>query len=140
MQGQALETRALEIQNQAGRAAVGLGASAQELVAGVNPLRVGVQHQLLTATAALVWSSDLPRPLQQILFDTADGITPSHPARYDEQEPAAIRLLRRAAVLDQVRNALLDTSLVKGHAAAVRTAQTALGSCATSLLPRCRRL
>lgn len=52
-------------------------------------VRVGVQHQSLTATAALVWSGDLPRPLQQILFDTADGITPSHPARYDEQEPAA---------------------------------------------------
>jgi DNA-binding transcriptional LysR family regulator len=62
----------------------------------LDMVRVGVQHQLLTATAALVWSSDLPRPLQQILFDTADGITPSHPARYDEQEPAAIRLPRRA--------------------------------------------
>jgi len=30
----------------------------------------------LTATAALVWNGDLPRPLQQILFDTADGVTP----------------------------------------------------------------
>ena len=57
----------------------------------LDMVRVGVQRQLLTATAALVRNSDLPRPLQQILFDTADGITPSHPARYDEQEPAAIR-------------------------------------------------
>ena len=30
----------------------------------------------LTATAALVWHGDLPRPLQQILFDTADGTAP----------------------------------------------------------------
>ena len=57
----------------------------------LDMVRVGLQHHLLTATAALVWSSDLPRPLQQILFDTADGITSSAPARYDEQEPAAIR-------------------------------------------------
>jgi len=28
----------------------------------------------LTATAALVWSGDLPRQLQQVLFDTADSI------------------------------------------------------------------
>jgi DNA-binding transcriptional LysR family regulator len=28
----------------------------------------------LTATAALVWSGDLPRPLQQVLFDTADSV------------------------------------------------------------------
>lgn len=32
------------------------------------------QHPL-AATAALVWSDDLPRQLQQLLFDTADGIT-----------------------------------------------------------------
>jgi hypothetical protein len=34
----------------------------------------------LTATAALAWNGDLPRPLQQILFDTADGLTPPAPA------------------------------------------------------------
>jgi hypothetical protein len=28
----------------------------------------------LTASAALVWSSDLPRQLQQVLFDVADDI------------------------------------------------------------------
>jgi DNA-binding transcriptional LysR family regulator len=29
----------------------------------------------LTATAGLVWSGDLPRDLQQVLFDTADSVT-----------------------------------------------------------------
>jgi hypothetical protein len=57
----------------------------------LDMVRVSLQPHLLTATAALVWGSDLPRPLQQILFDTADGITSSDPARYDEPEPAAIR-------------------------------------------------
>ena len=38
-------------------------------------VRVVLQHHPLTAAAALVWSSDLPRPLQQMLFDTADSLT-----------------------------------------------------------------
>jgi DNA-binding transcriptional LysR family regulator len=42
--------------------------------------RVSIAGQPLTATAALVWNGDLPRPLQQILFDTADGLTPTAPA------------------------------------------------------------
>jgi hypothetical protein len=29
---------------------------------------------------ALVWNGDLPRPLQQILFETADDLTPPAPA------------------------------------------------------------
>jgi hypothetical protein len=49
--------------------------------------RVGVAGHPLTATAALVWNGDLPRPLQQILFDTADGVTPP-PA---SSPPAAVR-------------------------------------------------
>jgi DNA-binding transcriptional LysR family regulator len=44
-------------------------------------VRVGLEDHPLTATAALVWSGDLPRPLQQILFDAADGIAPPNPAR-----------------------------------------------------------
>lgn len=36
---------------------------------------VTVQHHPLTATAGLVWNTDLPRQLQQILFETADSIT-----------------------------------------------------------------
>jgi DNA-binding transcriptional LysR family regulator len=36
-------------------------------------VRVGLeQHHPLTATAVVVWSGDLPRHLQQVLFDTAD--------------------------------------------------------------------
>jgi DNA-binding transcriptional LysR family regulator len=43
-------------------------------------VRVSIDGHPLTATAALVWNGDLPRPLQQILFDTADGATPPAPA------------------------------------------------------------
>jgi hypothetical protein len=43
-------------------------------------VRVSIAGHPLTATAALVWNGDLPRPLQQILFDTADGATPPAPA------------------------------------------------------------
>jgi len=51
----------------------------------------------LTATAALVWHGGLPRLLQQILFDTADGSRspsePSPPAASEEgQEYAAERI------------------------------------------------
>ena len=49
----------------------------------------GLEHHPLTATAAVVWNGDLPRPLQQILFDAADGITPPAPAQTAEPEPAA---------------------------------------------------
>jgi hypothetical protein len=37
-------------------------------------VRVSLHHHPLTASAALVWNGDLPRPLQQILFDTADSL------------------------------------------------------------------
>jgi len=40
---------------------------------GMTPARL--HHHPLTATAGLVWNSDLPRQLQQILFDTADNLT-----------------------------------------------------------------
>jgi DNA-binding transcriptional LysR family regulator len=42
--------------------------------------RVGLKDHPLTATAALVWNGDLPRPLQQILFDAADGTAQPDPA------------------------------------------------------------
>lgn len=35
-------------------------------------VRVGLRGRPLTATAAVAWSGDLPRHLQQVLFDTAD--------------------------------------------------------------------
>src|SRR5579859_5983480 len=43
-------------------------------------VRVSISGQPLTATAALVWNGGLPRPLQQILFDTADALTRPGPA------------------------------------------------------------
>jgi DNA-binding transcriptional LysR family regulator len=43
-------------------------------------VRVSIADQPLTAAAALVWNGDLPRPLQQILFDTADSATRPAPA------------------------------------------------------------
>jgi len=58
---------------------------------------VGLEHHPLTATAALVWNGDLPRPLQQVLFDAADGITPPAPARMGEREPAATGLCPQVA-------------------------------------------
>ena len=41
-----------------------------------SPRQFGSIVVLRTATAALVWNGDLPRQLQQILFDTADGAAP----------------------------------------------------------------
>jgi hypothetical protein len=35
----------------------------------------GPQHHPLTASAALVWSGDLPRALQQMLFDAAENLS-----------------------------------------------------------------
>ena len=47
-------------------------------------VQVSLQHHPLTASAALVWSGDLPRPLQQMLFDTADELTePTRPQPAD---------------------------------------------------------
>jgi DNA-binding transcriptional LysR family regulator len=42
-------------------------------------VQVSIAGHPLTATAALVWTGDLPRSLQQILFDTAVGATPPAP-------------------------------------------------------------
>ncbi len=38
---------------------------------------VGLEHQPLIATAALAWSGDLCRRLQQVLFHTAESVTRS---------------------------------------------------------------
>jgi len=54
--------------------------------------RVSITGHPLTATAALVWHGDLPRSLQQILFNTADGMIPPSPASWPlpaDQQPAA---------------------------------------------------
>ncbi len=62
------------------------------LVGAGDMARVGIAGHPLTASAALVWNGDLPRPLQQILFDTADGLTRPAPASLSllaDQQPAA---------------------------------------------------
>jgi len=56
-----------------------------------------LEHHPLTATAAVVWSGDLPRPLQQVLFDAADSITPSAAAQMGEREPATTGLCPQVA-------------------------------------------
>jgi DNA-binding transcriptional LysR family regulator len=54
--------------------------------------RVVIEHRPLAATAALVWSGDLPRTLQQILFDTAESIISPGAARPAEPELQAMSL------------------------------------------------
>jgi DNA-binding transcriptional LysR family regulator len=45
-------------------------------------VRVGLERRALTATAVVAWSGDLPRHLQQVLFDTADaGILEDEPVQ-----------------------------------------------------------
>jgi hypothetical protein len=53
-------------------------------------VQVILEQRPLAATAALVWSGDLPRTLQQILFDTADQIASPGPARQVEPELKAM--------------------------------------------------
>jgi hypothetical protein len=59
--------------------------------------QVCVAGHPLTATAAVVWNGDLPRPLQQILFDTAEGATSpsasSPPATSGEGQEYAAELI-----------------------------------------------
>ena len=44
---------------------------------GYDMVRVGLRRRPLTATAVVAWSGDLPRRLQQVLFDTADAGIPA---------------------------------------------------------------
>ncbi|HME64542.1 MAG TPA: hypothetical protein VKG61_06590, partial [Streptosporangiaceae bacterium] len=55
-------------------------------------VQVILEHRPLAATAALVWRGDLPRTLQQILFDTAESIVSPGPARRIEPELKAMSL------------------------------------------------
>jgi DNA-binding transcriptional LysR family regulator len=48
---------------------------------GCGMVRVGLAQRPLTAAAALVWNGDLPRPLQQVLFDAADALAGPLPAQ-----------------------------------------------------------
>jgi hypothetical protein len=61
----------------------------QRLMGSDDMVRVSLQDRPLTATAALAWSGDLPRPLQQILFDTADRVTSPAPVPCAELVPVS---------------------------------------------------
>lgn len=50
-------------------------------------VQVGLQDRPLTAAAVLVWSGNLPRQIQQILFDTADSVTSTASAGHVEPVP-----------------------------------------------------
>ena len=52
----------------------GRTASEDRAANGCEMVCVRLDQAPLTATAALAWSGDLPRQLQQVLFDVADGI------------------------------------------------------------------
>jgi hypothetical protein len=49
----------------------------QRVADNYEMVRVGLRRRPLTATAAVAWSGDLPRHLQQVLFDTADAADPA---------------------------------------------------------------
>jgi hypothetical protein len=42
-------------------------------------VRVSLDSHPLTATAVVAWHTDLPRDLQQVLFDSADTVTAALP-------------------------------------------------------------
>jgi hypothetical protein len=53
----------------------------QRVADSYDMVRVGLDESPLTATAVVAWSGDLPRRLQQVLFDTADaGFSPAYPS------------------------------------------------------------
>ena len=72
----ATETRPTAVLTGPCVAVEGTGPSARQLqMAGAYDMaEVPLEGHPLTATAGLVWTTDLPRQLQQILFDTADGV------------------------------------------------------------------
>jgi DNA-binding transcriptional LysR family regulator len=51
-------------------------AARRHAAGGQDMIRVSLQRRPLTATAVVAWSGDLPRHLQQVLFDTADAGIP----------------------------------------------------------------
>jgi DNA-binding transcriptional LysR family regulator len=50
-------------------------------------IKVSLRNHPLTASAALVWNGDLPRPLQQMIFEAADNLTTAAPPRPAELVP-----------------------------------------------------
>ena len=52
----------------------GTAAGEPRMAGAYDMVEVTVAGHPLAATAGLVWNTDMPRQLQQILFDTADGV------------------------------------------------------------------
>jgi DNA-binding transcriptional LysR family regulator len=50
-------------------------------------VKVSLHDHPLTTSAALVWNGDLPRPLQQMIFEAADSLTTPTPPRPAELVP-----------------------------------------------------
>ena len=69
---------------------------------------VSLEHQPLIATAALVWSGDLCRRLQQILFHTAESVTRSH--ENGPPDPASGGPFPRAEDLGNRGSAAMDSA------------------------------
>jgi hypothetical protein len=44
-------------------------------------VKVSLRDHPLTASAALVWNGDLPRPLQQMIFEAAENLIAAAPLR-----------------------------------------------------------
>jgi hypothetical protein len=66
----------------------------EQLADTYDMVEVTLERHPLIATAGLVWNTDLPRPLQQILFDTADGVgcaASSGSAPTSSARPGALR-------------------------------------------------
>lgn len=57
----------------------------QQLAHAYDMVEVSLERHPLVATAGLVWNTDLPRPLQQVLFDTADGLDRAPLAQADAE-------------------------------------------------------
>jgi DNA-binding transcriptional LysR family regulator len=66
----------------AGSRATPIRRSRPDVASGM--VRVSLEHRPLTASAALAWTGELPRPLQQILFETEDSLTRPAPRQLAE--------------------------------------------------------
>ena len=81
----------------------------QRVADSYDMVRVGLRRRPLTATAVVAWSGDLPRHLQQVLFDTADaGIPVGDPFAGVSKELGTCRGHQRNTVT-------LTTHKARGH-------------------------
>jgi hypothetical protein len=85
----------------------------QRVADSCEMVRVGLQRRPLTATAVVAWNADLPRDLQQVLFDTADAGIPL--ADLSAMEAVAPRFRdggRRVSEFAGIRAAIGDELIV----------------------------